>query len=330
MFRLRVLRTKGRTLAISAAIAAGGFDGLEDILLAVGSSGGDPQAHTWPYLLAATFAIAKFVIIIVLVVVLLAAAVSGWTTPAWLLEKLAADAKPTPKEQLDADEDAPEDSDGGAGNIQEMTVKDVGFEKDTGLCFSGGGVRAASLTLGSLQELERGPIRSRLGRRQEDHRRIGRRLHGRRLAARSRLPRRRLAGGRTPTVGLARKRSTSSATWATSPRPGPAAIAATSAHRSYRSRQSELNERLRSGASVWATIFVGFVANLLVIASALLLVVVAATVALDALVGITRRLRAQAGDRGPEELCGGADTVLATPGGVAGAGRPCSLPSGCW
>ena len=130
-----------------------------------------------------------------------------------------------------------------------------------------------------------GPVRSRLGRRQEVHRRIGRRLHGRRLAAR-RAYRADAWQAVNADTRPPRKRSTSSATWVSRvdlvPRPSrrPRRTAVPQ-------QTARLNERLRSGASVWATIFVGFVADLLVIASALLLVVVAATVALDALVGIT-------------------------------------------
>ena len=217
---------------------------------------------------------------------LLAAAVSGLSTPRWLLDKLHADAQPTPEAQQAADQTAAPESEGGAGNIEEMSVQDVGFERQTGLCFSGGGVRAASLTLGALQELELGPDK----RGWSDVSRITAVSGGAYMAGAWQLGRAYRtdawsAGGPDGSTSPEEAHLLSNlgylaSTWSRghrgdlgAPKPLP--------------ETERLNERLRSGASVWATIFVGFVANLLVIASGLLLVVLAATVVIDALVGIT-------------------------------------------
>ena len=283
-FRLRLLRTKAPGLLTAAALAAGLFDVIENCLL-LASLPVDKHAKTL-FLFAAFFAISKFVLLAVVLVGIFGAFVSCVTTPQWLIDKLDSDAEATPAEQREADETSTAKGQEGAGNIEQMSVQGVGFEQETALCFSGGGVRAASLSLGSLQELELGSD----GLGWNDVKRITAVSGGAYMAGAWQLGRAYRsdawqAGGADGSMSAEEGHLLSNlgylaSTWSRGHRgdlgaPQPP-------------RETEaLNERLRSGASVWATIFVGFVANLLVIASSLLLVVLAMTVAVDALVGIT-------------------------------------------
>ena len=283
-FRLRLLRTKAPTLLIAAALAAGLFDVIENCLL-LASLPVDSNAKTL-FLFAAFFAISKFALVAFVLVGIFGAFLACVTTPQWLVDKLQSDAEPTPEEQRKADETSTAKGEEGAGNIEEMSVQGVGFEQETALCFSGGGVRAASLSLGSLQELELGSG----GLGWNDVKRITAVSGGAYMAGAWQLGRAYRSdawqatgadGSMSPEEGhLLSNLGYLASTWSRghrgdlgAPKPRPETEA--------------LNDRMRSGASVWATIFVGFVANLLVIGSALLLVVLFMTVVVDALVGIT-------------------------------------------
>lgn len=134
LFRLRALRTSTRA-AVALAMVPGLLDLVEDLLLAIALHV-QPQTDWW-YLGAATFAVAKFAVLLALVPVLAAALATGLVTRNWLYGLLGA-----------TERVAAGDASSGASSPPPMA-------KRHGLALSGGGVRAATLALGSLQELER-------------------------------------------------------------------------------------------------------------------------------------------------------------------------------
>ena len=129
LFRLNLLRTNVRSLAL-APLAAAVLDAAENVLLLVGT-GSAEWADGW-FRVAAALAFAKFVIIGGLLLLLVGAVASGLTTPHWLWMRMKAEPKPN-----------------------DVTVP--ALQPGLGIALSGGGVRAASLSLGALQELERFP-----------------------------------------------------------------------------------------------------------------------------------------------------------------------------
>ena len=274
-FRVRLLRTKGPNLVTAVIVAAGFFDLVEDAFLAVGVGFGPTSSPAWPFLWAAVFAISKFALLVAALLILSTALVAGLSIPSWLFKKLYEDA-----------------ATGKVDNKRVATMNELaGFVNEVGLCFSGGGVRAASLTLGSLQELERGPrgrIDPTLG--WSGNKRITAVSGGAYMAGAWQLGRayRTDAWQAEDTDGkasseeehLLRNLGYLASTWSRGHRGDLGAP-------KLPGQADEHAERLRSGASVWATIFTGFVFNLMVIASALLLTVIAATVVMDELVDIT-------------------------------------------
>ena len=129
LFRLNLLRTNVRALTL-APLAAAGLDAAENVVLLVGIGSGG-WADGW-FRAAAALAFAKFVIIGGLLLLLVGAVASGLTTPQWLFARM--DAEPEPKE-----------------------VELPTLQPGLGIALSGGGVRAASVSLGALQELEQKP-----------------------------------------------------------------------------------------------------------------------------------------------------------------------------
>ncbi len=274
-YRVRLLRTKGPNLVTAVIVAAGLFDLVEDAFLAVGVGFGPTSSPAWPFLWAAVFAISKFALLVAALLILSTALVAGFSIPSWLFKKLYEDA-----------------ATGKVDNKRVATMNELaGFVNEVGLCFSGGGVRAASLTLGSLQELERGPrgrIDPTLG--WSGNKRITAVSGGAYMAGAWQLGRayRTDAWQAEDSDGkasseeehLLRNLGYLASTWSRGHRGDLGAP-------KLPGQADEHAERLRSGASVWATIFTGFVFNLMVIASALLLMVIAATVVMDELVDIT-------------------------------------------
>ena len=116
------------------------IDLLEDLMLWLGAGIKDERGPDWLFVLAATFAIAKFVLLIGLLVLVSAGFVSGLCTPSWLFDKLHLDS------QNNRDKPDAEPPREGRGEPE--------FEATRGIALSGGGVRAASLSLGVLQGLE--------------------------------------------------------------------------------------------------------------------------------------------------------------------------------
>ena len=129
LFRLNLLRTNVRALAI-APLAAAALDAAENVLLLIGTGPGE-WTDGW-FQAAAALAFAKFVIIVGLLLLLVGAAASGLTTPQWLYTRMAAEPR-----------------------RQQVKLPDLAPQR--GIALSGGGVRAASVSLGALQELEQDP-----------------------------------------------------------------------------------------------------------------------------------------------------------------------------
>lgn len=126
LFRLRSVRSSGPTLA-RVALTVAALDVVENALLGVGVH---REGDGW-FLAATTCAWAKFLGLAALILTLLGALASGLTTPQWLYLRLDRDLR--------------------GDNRQAPPMR-----PRLGLALSGGGVRAASLSLGALQELERG------------------------------------------------------------------------------------------------------------------------------------------------------------------------------
>ena len=164
LFRLNLLRTNVRALAI-APLAAAALDAAENVLLLIGTGPGE-WADGW-FQAAAALAFAKFVIIVGLLLLLVGAAASGLTTPQWLYTRMAAEPR-----------------------RQQVKLPDLAPQR--GIALSGGGVRAASVSLGALQELEQGPTTHGLvlTRGHQGDSGLRWRVHGRGLAARTRGARR--------------------------------------------------------------------------------------------------------------------------------------------
>ena len=275
-YRVRLLRTKGATLVTSAAVAAGGLDLVENLFLAIGAAGSSRTGPDELFLLAAVFAISKFVVLAVVVALLAVAFVSGCSLRGWLFAAMYADATGT-------------DSDDLQQGIGKEALK--GFRPGVGICLSGGGVRAASLTLGCLQQLERntdGTLDSTLGWATDKKITAvsgGAYMAGAWQLGRAYHPDAWRAEGPDGKVSPEEQHLLSNlgylaSTWSRGHRDELGAPSAPS-------ESDEVVDRLRSGASVWATVFVGFTANLMVMLSALLLLVVVATTSLDWLAGLS-------------------------------------------
>ena len=276
-YRVRLLRTKGPTLVMILALAAGGLDLVEDLFLAMGAAGDSRTGPDGFFLVAAVFAISKFVVLAAVVAVLLTALVAGIFVRGWLFSAMYAEGEGKKDDNL--------------ASVKEMEASQR-FGPKVGICLSGGGVRAASLTLGCLQELERATPETpdgTLGWSKDQDKRVTAVSGGAYMAGAWQLGRAydpdAWRAGEDGTASPEEKHLLSNlgylaSTWSRGHRgelgaPTP------------EGEDKEVVDRLRSGASVWATVFVGFMANLLVIVSALCLLVVTATVVLDALVELT-------------------------------------------
>lgn len=147
-FRLPALR-RARTTVVIAVVVAGVFDVAENILMLNAGSSNRP----WQFV--AVCAWAKFALLLVAIVYTTAGAFAWWSTPPWV--RLASWALPTyartvadmppKKEPAEAVGQAAE------GNQMQRCDPPLG-EARYGIALSGGGIRASSISLGALQELD--------------------------------------------------------------------------------------------------------------------------------------------------------------------------------
>ena len=280
-FRLRLLRTKGPGVLFCAAVAAGLCDVVENCLL-LDALPADPDANRL-FLLAAFFAISKVVLIGFVLIGVLGAFMACVTTPQWLTQELARDTVEGKRKQ----------------ELLGELVAPTGPTR--GISASGGGVRAASLTLGSLQALEQQTA--------EDPDPVfrwnnpdlvvtsvsggGYMAGGWQLARSQGVP----LGGDLPwaagtggAVGREERHLIDNlgylaSTWPRGHRDeigAPDSVTFEEDHVEQR-----VNDRLRNSASVAATLFVGFAVNVLVLLAILVLFVVGVTELLDRLVDMS-------------------------------------------
>jgi hypothetical protein len=127
MLRLQRLRKRAKAIVV-VALAPAALDVAENAALWIAVAQSDTDA--W-FLVATSLALAKFLLLAGLLALFVGAIASAVGTPAWLYGRL--DAEPQPE-----------------------TTGTPLMDKDMGIALSGGGVRAASISLGALQELERG------------------------------------------------------------------------------------------------------------------------------------------------------------------------------
>jgi hypothetical protein len=257
MLRLQRLRTRAKAFVV-VALAPAALDVAENAALCIALSQSD--SDTW-FLVATSLAMAKFLLLAGLLALFVGAIASAVSTPAWLYERLEAEPQP------------------------EKTGTAV-MEKDVGITLSGGGVRAATISLGALQELERGPHAigweqantvtavsggaymagawqlARDCQDDSDASRLGRAIEG--DAQRRDLGR----------PGPEEEHLLNNLGYLTStyPRGRPEEPGAPSAQDSEGNEQ--LTRRMRSRPAVWATILTGFTINGAVIAAVLFAVVI--------------------------------------------------------
>lgn len=148
-FRLPALR-RARPYVVVAVVVAGALDVVEDVLMLTAGS----QHRPWQF--AAVCAWAKFALLLAAVGYSLAGAFAWWSTPRWVrlaswaLPRYAQEAAndiPTPK--------APQEVAQAAQGTQTVrTAPPAGTAARHGIALSGGGIRAASISLGALQILD--------------------------------------------------------------------------------------------------------------------------------------------------------------------------------
>ncbi|WP_350276394.1 hypothetical protein [Kribbella sp. HUAS MG21] len=153
-YRLPALRRARDSVAI-AVVVAGVLDVAENILmLAAGSSNG-------PWRFVAILAWAKFAILLVAVVYIAAGAFAWWATPRWIrlaswalpvYARKAAGAKPTAEPSQKVSKEA-------TGTQTTRGAPPPPEKTKYGIALSGGGIRAASISLGALQAFDDGPLK---------------------------------------------------------------------------------------------------------------------------------------------------------------------------
>ena len=246
LFRLRSLRRAWRAVGFAAA-APGVLDVVENVLIATALTR-DRPVDGW-FLAASVSAFTKFVLLTVFVVFIISALLVAVSTPDWLHRRL--------------DTDNPG---------QPVKLRQQG---GLGIAFSGGGVRAASLSLGALQELERG---SDLGWGSAS--RVTSVSGGSYMAGAWQIARNGPhadpqawsagAGGPGPEERhLLDNLGYLAATW---PRGRPDDVGAPTTL--VAEEADPVARRMRASASVWATIFTGLVVNVVAIAVILVLAVI--------------------------------------------------------
>jgi hypothetical protein len=286
LFRVSTLRGKYLDSATLVALVPGFLDALENLMLfrAVSGTGGESEISSGWLLAATVCAVAKFLVLFVIILILLVALVAGLSTPQWLYDRL--------------DEGL-------------RTGSDEASPSQLGIAISGGGVRAASLALGTLQELERG---SNLGWHDAD--RVTSVSGGSYMAGAWHLSRQPTlsTAPADPAEGGVVSRSVGvegeGDSWALrgdGSKPGPEERhllanlgyltstwsrgrhgdvgAPTEALRGIQGEDAAAQRRLNR-ASVWATIFAGFIANLVVFTAVIAIVVIPIGLLLDWLAGL--------------------------------------------
>ena len=187
---------KFRRFALSAcvlAIFAGVLDALENLAMLRGLSSGSDR----PWQIAATVSWAKWLILVVVVGYVLLAAFTFLITPAWVQELLLN--PPPPNVTLTPTQAQQPEDHVRTGTPDHDTVHDLERAR-FGIAASGGGIRSASLVLGSLQALDdaypkAGQSGTELGDGRQDRLRLGGLLHRRRHQYRpERAPAAALAG----------------------------------------------------------------------------------------------------------------------------------------
>lgn len=152
-FRLPALR-RARKYVVIAVVVAGALDIVENILML--NAGG----HDRPWLFAAVCAWAKFALLLVAIGYTAAGAFAWWSTPRWV--RLASWALPTyaqtavtqtavPQTESTKADEAPLGAPEGTQMVREAIPKN---NPAHGIALSGGGIRAASISLGALQVLD--------------------------------------------------------------------------------------------------------------------------------------------------------------------------------
>jgi hypothetical protein len=147
-FRLPAMR-RARKYVVIAVVVAGALDVVENILML--NAGGNDR----PWLFAAVCAWAKFALLLVAIGYALAGAFAWWSTPHWV--RLASWALPayaqTAVNQTESTktDEAPLGSPEGTQTVREAIPKN---DPAHGIALSGGGIRAASISLGALQVLD--------------------------------------------------------------------------------------------------------------------------------------------------------------------------------
>ncbi len=147
-FRLPSLR-RARTTVVIAVVVAGVFDVAENILmLNAGSSNG-------PWQFAAVCAWAKFTLLLVAIIYIAAGAFAWWSTPHWV--RIASLKLPAYARKVAGMAPKAEPSDqvtqAAEGNQMQRCEPPPGVAR-YGIALSGGGIRASSISLGALQELD--------------------------------------------------------------------------------------------------------------------------------------------------------------------------------
>ncbi|MGW6200788.1 hypothetical protein ACWF0M_31900 [Kribbella sp. NPDC055110] len=147
-FRLPALR-RARTTVVIAVVVAGVFDIGENIfMLTAGSSNG-------PWQFAAVCAWAKFTLLLVAIVYTAGGAFAWWSTPRWI--RLASWALPKyaravagMEPKVNPSEEVIQAPEGTQTHRSEPPPGKARY----GIALSGGGIRASSISLGALQELD--------------------------------------------------------------------------------------------------------------------------------------------------------------------------------
>ncbi len=274
LFRLRSLRKAARP-ASAAALAPGVLDLVANVLLVVAIT-----RPTWTdgwFLAVATLAFAKFLLTAVLLGAILVGVASGLTTHDEHYHRLAKEneAAAVPSAAMPAG-------------------------RRLGIALSGGGVRAASLSLGALQELERA---DRLG--WDDAEVITAVSGGAYMGGAWQLGRHGCDSGnanawrrewldadgipnRTGTPGAEEQHLLNNLGYLTSPWPR-GQHNDTGAGNAHSGAEDPVATRMRNSASFWVTLLVGFGVNLVVLSAAVVAAVIPVALALEWLIGLAGR-----------------------------------------